>query len=1094
VAEGRGLGRLAAVLPLIVCWSAGLSWAADSYEPDDAWHVASPILTDGTPQTHEIDPATDVDYVWFEAGGPAQCVIETAPTPTDDVQDTVITLFDSDGTTVLAEDDDGGEGLYSKITYTLAGAGTYYARTRSYGASHTGGYRLSVRLAESAVVHGTVTGGGAPVEGAAIWVRPGTGAYDRPTAVALTDAQGRYAAEVAAGSYLVSAHLAGYVASPAQRQVQLPCCSRADFELSTAPPPAADGVETCRAVLVGIADYAGTHSDLSYCDEDALDFGAALAGGANWLPGNIQVILNRKATADAIWAGLQRMATLADADDLCLFFFSGHGSRGPDEPPYDEGGGQDEYLCETDGEHDIRDDELAKWIQDLPTQKVMVVLCACYSGGFIKAAAVAPKGLGSADPVGAQDDFADDLRRAMMRRRQMSPLDLDDNGYGVVITAAEDFETCQEADELQHDVLVYYLLQGMEGPADADGDSLIGAEELHAWAGPRATKFNARQHAQLYDAAPEVEFEFLNRGAAPPQTVTITRGPAGTPSLVESGGTVACTVTAADSLGGALTYAWSATAGGFDEPLSASPTWMAPQNQSADDLHVTIAVTVCSAGKPSVCAQGSFLATVLPAQQGRVTITDGPSCTPAIVVPGETARCAVRAEDGPGAGLQYRWRALDPAGASVGGFSDPSAASPTWTAPDNRDGAVVEYTLVVTVGSSADPDSHDTGSCTARVPPILAYSFPAGVRMISLPGTPVGSLADILGLASVAAWDAGCQHYGYLDAAAVVPQAGEGWWARFHVHRDAQVATSPWDQDTFAWQLARGWNLIGVPWTGSVWVGGLSCEPEGAAAPLAWNYWDGGYELVAPLDAAAMKGGRALLGEGGWALRVAVTSASGRDEANFCGVSAAGDEADAPNPPAPLNGPDLRFISPDGARLALDFRRGDAAGQEWEIEVAAPAGEVTTVRCPDLSPLPGDLGVLLLDRDAGRTVSMRTTAGYGFVAGETPRRLLLRVVPAASTLCLSAVTAQQTAPRRAAITYALSAPAAVIVDLHNIAGRRVARIAASEAADAGVQSLSWDLRSDRGTAVPAGRYLVRVTARSEDGQQVNALAALSVAR
>jgi len=39
--------------------------AADSYEPDDTPAQATTIATDGTPQTHTISPASDVDYVKF---------------------------------------------------------------------------------------------------------------------------------------------------------------------------------------------------------------------------------------------------------------------------------------------------------------------------------------------------------------------------------------------------------------------------------------------------------------------------------------------------------------------------------------------------------------------------------------------------------------------------------------------------------------------------------------------------------------------------------------------------------------------------------------------------------------------------------------------------------------------------------------------------------------------------------------------------------------------------------------------------------------------------------------------------------------------
>lgn len=272
---------------------------------------------------------------------------------------------------------------------------------------------------------------------------------------------------------------------------------------------AGDGVTTCHAVVVGISDYVGSGNDLTFCDDDARDFASALTERDNWTAPNVEVIVDRQGTRANIQAAIGRMAGRADDDDLCLFFFSGHGTRGPDLPPLDEGGGYDEYICETNLAANIRDDELGDWLAALPTDRVMTVLCSCYSGGFIKSPR--GKGLGPDDPPWAADDgMAADIKRAFdARRGRMGPADIDDNGAGVVITAADKHETCMESYELGHDVLNHYLLQGMAGPADADADGYLSAEELYAYAAPRATTFSPNQHAQLYDALPVAAFDFL---------------------------------------------------------------------------------------------------------------------------------------------------------------------------------------------------------------------------------------------------------------------------------------------------------------------------------------------------------------------------------------------------------------------------------------------------------------------------------------------------------------------------------------------------------------------------------------------------------
>jgi len=80
------------------------------------------------------------------------------------------------------------------------------------------------------------------------------------------------------------------------------------------------------------------------------------------------------------------------------------------------------------------------------------------------------------------------------------------------------------------------------------------------------------------------------------------------------------------------------------------------------------------------------------------------------------------------------------------------------------------------------------------------------------------------------------------------------------------------------------------------------------------------------------------------------------------------------------------------------------------------------------------------------------------------------------------------------IAFRLSTPADVTVDLLNLAGRRVARAVRESPMGAGLQRVLWSGRTDAGTAAPAGRYLVRVTARSEAGEQARAVAPLRLDR
>jgi len=57
-----------------------------------------------------------------------------------------MTLFDSDQTTFLADDDDSGDGTNASITYTLNANQTYYLKVAGYNNTETGNYQVAVTI------------------------------------------------------------------------------------------------------------------------------------------------------------------------------------------------------------------------------------------------------------------------------------------------------------------------------------------------------------------------------------------------------------------------------------------------------------------------------------------------------------------------------------------------------------------------------------------------------------------------------------------------------------------------------------------------------------------------------------------------------------------------------------------------------------------------------------------------------------------------------------------------------------------------------------------------------------------------------------
>jgi hypothetical protein len=83
-------------------------------------------------------------------------------------------------------------------------------------------------------------------------------------------------------------------------------------------------------------------------------------------------------------------------------------------------------------------------------------------------------------------------------------------------------------------------------------------------------------------------------------------------------------------------------------------------------------------------------------------------------------------------------------------------------------------------------------------------------------------------------------------------------------------------------------------------------------------------------------------------------------------------------------------------------------------------------------------------------------------------------------------------PVGAQLTFFLSSAANVTATVLNAAGHPTRTIVADRPLDAGPQTLLWDRRADTGLPVPAGLYLIRVTARDPDGAQSSALATVSL--
>jgi Tol biopolymer transport system component len=427
------------------------------------------------------------------------------------------------------------------------------------------------------------------------------------------------------------------------------------------------------------------------------------------------------------------------------------------------------------------------------------------------------------------------------------------------------------------------------------------------------------------------------------------------------------------------------------------------------------------------------------------------------------------------------------------------------------------------------------------------HVFPGGLQLMSLPwdysNRDAAAVLDMApGDLRMATWEGSSQRYRiYPNAPADRFRLGTGYWMNLAAPADlAEEGTAA--PTVFEMPLLPGWNLIGTPYRNSVDFYSVSVRDQSGTVrtvqdALARNvlgstpfaYMLGGYRLVSaftPYTGYWLLANQrcdlivderiatlALTPQGlepavevpsdGWLLPLQASVAGMLDTAAYIGVARKASTGfdpglDQAKPPVPGMGSYvyLAFKSENQQQpLAVDFKAAGSSAQHWDLEVSTSAlRETVQVSWPDMSAVPAGVQPVLSDPVTGKQVYMRTSQSYSYVSDGQPRNLRI-TVPAAeagqlavSTLLASAV------DERAVVTYSLSKNAQVTAEVRNISGVLVRSLMSDQQQTAGIHSANWDGRNQSGVAVPNGRYLVRVMARTQDGQQSQALTQVSISR
>ncbi len=212
------------------------------------------------------------------------------------------------------------------------------------------------------------------------------------------------------------------------------------------------------ALIIGVADYASAAAPAIYADTDAQVFHDYAAEKLGVPTDRIEMLINDAADEKGMLLAVKRWLTrVAKSGKSDVYvFFAGHGLATDD--------GEDMYLLPYDGTPEllektaIRRDELFRDIAATSPRSVTVFLDTCYSG-----ATRGSEMLIASRPI------------AIRAKEKAIP-----NGFTLITAAAGD-ETAKPLEEAKHGMFSYFLMKGLEGDADKDGDNQITAGELHAY-------------------------------------------------------------------------------------------------------------------------------------------------------------------------------------------------------------------------------------------------------------------------------------------------------------------------------------------------------------------------------------------------------------------------------------------------------------------------------------------------------------------------------------------------------------------------------------------------------------------------------------
>jgi len=233
-------------------------------------------------------------------------------------------------------------------------------------------------------------------------------------------------------------------------------------------------------VAIGVSKYQDSSiPSLGYADADARAIYDYFRDTFALPPNQIFLRTNEQATLREIKSilGTQLAGQANDPRDTVVLYFAGHGMRDRVTGSFDPDGLSKYFLPYDTSRTDLYStalemDEVTNILRRLVPERVVVLLDSCFSGAAGGRSPFDPRAPGERAPISGE--FLDRMAHVGKGR--------------VVLTASGPDESAQESSDFGHGVFTYYLLEGLRGAADLNGDGEIDVHEIYGYVSGKVGK------------------------------------------------------------------------------------------------------------------------------------------------------------------------------------------------------------------------------------------------------------------------------------------------------------------------------------------------------------------------------------------------------------------------------------------------------------------------------------------------------------------------------------------------------------------------------------------------------------------------------